>query len=185
MTGEAVDLLQRWKLDMVGKIEEGRYAFDDEDLRPYFPSNPFSRYVRLVSKVFGLRIEERPTQFGEKILPEKTGVLPRSVWHEEVRFYDLFDNQNDRLLGSFYADWHPRSTKRAGAWMNFLKTGEPDENNDREPHLGLICGNLTAATESKPALLTHYEVETVFHEFGHLLHHLCGEVPHRSLNGVM
>ena len=186
MTGEAVDLLQPWEVGYWSeKLKKERYAFDDEDLRPYFPiQSVLEGMFELVSKVFGLRIEERPTQFGEKILREKTGVLPRSVWHEEVRFYDLFDNQNDRLLGSFYADWHPRSSKRAGAWMNFLKTGEPDENNDREPHLGLICGNLTAATESKPALLTHYEVETVFHEFGHLLHHLCGEVPHRSLNGV-
>ena len=186
MTGESVDLLQPWEVGYWSeKLKKERYAFDDEDLRPYFPiQSVLEGMFELVSKVFGLRIEERPTQFGEKILREKTGVLPRSVWHEEVRFYDLFDNQNDRLLGSFYADWHPRSSKRAGAWMNFLKTGEPDENNDREPHLGLICGNLTAATESKPALLTHYEVETVFHEFGHLLHHLCGEVPHRSLNGV-
>ena len=103
-----------------------------------------------------------------------------SVWHPEVRFYDLFDDQKNKLLGSFYADWHPRASKRGGAWMNYLRTAE----NEGETHLGLICGNLTAPNPNTPALLTHYEVQTVFHEFGHLLHHLCGEVKHPSLNGV-
>ena len=72
------------------------------------------------------------------------------------------------------------SSKRGGAWMNFLRTAEKED----ETHLGLICGNLTAPNPDSPALLTHYEVQTIFHEFGHLLHHLCGKVKHPSLNGV-
>lgn len=187
-TGTPVGGLQPWEVGFWSeKLKKERYDFDDEDLRPYFPiQSVLKGMFELATQIFGLIIKEQPTHYKGKTIDNglNTGATPQSVWHEEVRFYDLIDSQSEKHLGSFYADWHPRSSKRAGAWMNYFKTGEPTDNGDREPHLGLICGNLTAPTPTKPALLTHYEVETVFHEFGHLLHHLCGNVPHRSLNGV-
>jgi oligopeptidase A len=187
-TGTPVDGLQPWEVGFWSeKLKKERYDFDDEDLRPYFPiQSVLKGMFDLATQIFGLTIKEIPTHYKGKTIDNglSTGGTPQSVWHEEVRFYDLIDSHSGKHLGSFYADWHPRSSKRAGAWMNYFKTGEPTDNGDREPHLGLICGNLTAPTPTKPALLTHYEVETVFHEFGHLLHHLCGNVPHRSLNGV-
>lgn len=187
-TGSSPDALEPWEVGFWSeKLKKERYDFDDEDLRPYFPiQSVLDGMFELATKVFGLTIEEKPTSFEGKKVDNgiSNHTAPESVWHKEVRFYDLIDSQSGQVLGSFYADWHPRSSKRAGAWMNYLKTGEPDENGNRAPHLGLICGNLTSPTPTKPALLTHYEVETIFHEFGHLLHHLCGNVPHRSLNGV-
>src|SRR5436305_6012613 len=102
-------------------------------------------------------------------------------WDPAVKYYRVEDTETGLLLGGFYTDWFPRENKRGGAWMDSLLTGNPDT---KEPHLGLICGNLTPPLEDRPSLLTHREVETIFHEFGHLLHHTLSRVAIRSLSGT-
>ncbi len=169
-TGTEPTPLEPWELACwAEKQRKERFDFDDEELRPYFPiDGVLDGMFRIVQEIYGLEIrqdEEVPT------------------WHPEVKFYDIHEEQSGRHLGSFYADWHPRDSKRSGAWMNYLITGERGGESET-PHLGLNCGNMTPSVGNKPALLTHDEVETVFHEFGHLLHHLLGEVEIKSLNGV-
>ncbi|PXA05637.1 oligopeptidase A [Coraliomargarita sinensis] len=203
--GEEKELLQPWEAAYwAEKQRKAHYDFDEETLRPYFPINKvIDGMFDIVQEIFDLRIEERDTRSGmwnmgselqdtpggdkehTSRMPEPASPEAVATWHKEVKFYELFDARTDEMLGAFYADWHPRESKRGGAWMNYLITGNRDpEAGDRTPHLGLICGNLTPSVGDKPALLTHSEVETIFHEFGHLLHHLCGEVEVKSLNGV-
>jgi oligopeptidase A len=144
------------------------YDFDEEALRPYFPlEQAVAGLFDLVHRLYGLRIE-----------PEAGA----PVWDEAVRYYNVHDESGE-FLGGFYTDWFPRENKRGGAWMDALITGGPDGTRFR-PHLGLVCGNLTPPVAGKPALLTHREVETIFHEFGHLLHHLLSRVESRSLAGT-
>ncbi len=179
-------LLKPWETQYwAEKQQKELYDFDEEELRPYFPvDRVIDGLFDLAQKVFNLRIEKRETVFFEV---GSSGEVPEGaaeVWHPEVKYYDMFDATNGRNMGSFFTDWHPREPKRGGAWMNYLRTGAPDEDGHISPHLGLICGNMTPSAGDRPALLTHREVETIFHEFGHLIHHLCGEVEIRRLNGV-
>jgi oligopeptidase A len=164
------DELQAWDIAYWSeKQRQALYDFDEEQLRPYFPLEAvLAGMFELAGRLYGIRVEQ---------------IHDLPTWNADVRTYRVLDRAADheRELGCFYADLHPREDKRGGAWMNSLVTGLPSAG---LPHLGLICGNLTEPVDGTPALLTHYEVETLFHEFGHLLHHLLSEVPVRSLAGT-
>jgi oligopeptidase A len=145
-----------------------QYAFEEEDLRPYFPlEQVVNGMFDLVHRLYGVSVVEGPA-------------VP--VWHEEVKYYEIRD-EDGTLLSTFYADWFPRDSKRGGAWMDAFLTGTYKQGEWR-PHIGLMCGNLTPPIGGKPALLTHREVETIFHEFGHLLHHSLSRVEVKSLAGT-
>ncbi len=172
-TGHAEQSLAPWEVAYwAEKQRKALYDFDEELLRPYFPvDGVMAGMFEIASVLFGISIRQ--------ILTEEAAARGIETWHPECSVYEIHDRSSAAHLGSFYADWHPRESKRGGAWMNSLHTGGLGE-----PHLGLIIGNMTAPLDGKPALLTHREVETIFHEFGHLLHGLLSEVPIKSLAGT-
>lgn len=183
-TGTAIPVMKPWDIAYWNeKRRKALYDFDAEELRPYFPMQQvldgmFSIYAGL----YGIRFRQRETVClapGESCPPDRV-----EVWHPEVLFFEVEDAESGEHLGSFYADWYPRDSKRAGAWMDCLSCGlPPTADSPRLPHLALMCGNLSRPMGDQPALLTHEEVETVFHEFGHLLHQVLSNVEVRSLAG--
>lgn len=164
--GPDAPLLAPWDVGYYAEKERrARYDIDDEALRPYFPFEAaLGGLFTLVERLYGIRIEP---------------ITSLPVWHPSVRTYAVRDADGSEL-GAFYADFFPREAKRGGAWMHGLVTGVPGAE-PRAPHLALICGNVTPPVGDAPALLTHGEVETLFHEFGHLLHHMFSRVPIRGL----
>ena len=191
--GDAARAMHPWEFGYFAeKMRQEMHGFDDEALRPWFPiDGVIAGMFGLFGDLFGIQIVGRDSAYtdpntGKRVVTP--AAAPRvdgeavAVWHPEVRFYEVRDG--DRLMGSFYTDWFPRESKRGGAWMNFFRTGGPRSDGSFAPHLGLMCGNFTPPVAGKQALLTHGEVTTLFHEFGHLLHHLLGDVEVESLAGV-
>lgn len=165
-----IDELQPWDTAFVAeRMRRERHGFDEELLRPYLPlDRVLAGLFEIAHRLYGITITERPA-------PE--------AWHPEVRAYEIVDDAG-RHMATFYTDLHPRPTKRDGAWFDNLRHARFHEDGSREPGVGLIAANFTPSTGDHPALLTHQEVETIFHEFGHLLHFALSEVEVPSLAGT-
>ena len=157
--------LQPWDVAYIAeKQRKALYDFDEEELRPYFELD------RVVAGMFDI--------FSRLLSIKVIGEPGVPGWDPAVKYYRVKDEESGILLGGFYTDWFPRENKRGGAWMDGLYNGNPDE---AEPHLGIIAGNLMPPVGDTPSLLSHREVETISHEFGHLLHQIVGRVPIKSL----
>ena len=164
-----IEDLQAWDIGYASeKLRERRYDFSEEAIKPYFPlPKVMAGLFALAERVLGTRLVERH------------GV---DTWHPDVQFFDVFDGNGDIIAG-VYLDHFTREGKRGGAWMDVCRAPLLDADGKRLPIAFLTC-NFAAGTSGKPSLLTHDEVLTLFHEFGHGLHHLLTEVHWPSVGGI-
>ncbi|MBF0657513.1 M3 family metallopeptidase [Psychrobacter sp. NG25] len=168
----SIDDLQSWDSAYIAeKVKQSEFSLSQEEIRPYFPlPKVIGGLFAIVERLYGIKVQEQ----SESV----------SRWHDDVRFYQLFDADN-HLLGGFYFDLFARSGKRGGAWMNgFQSRYTYDEQDHQQLPVCFMVGNFTPALAGKPSLLTHDEVLTLFHEFGHGLHHLLTQVTVGDVAGV-
>lgn len=151
------------------KLKEAKYDFDEESLRPYFElSSVIDGVFGLAGKLYGLQFKENPAI---------------EVYHPDVKAYEVTD-ADGKFMGVFYADFFPRESKRPGAWMTEFRPEEIKADGTEVRPLITIVTNFTKPTDSKPSLLTPYEVETFLHEFGHSLHGLLAKTRYSSMSGT-
>lgn len=165
-----VGTLEAWDISYYSeKLQQARYAISQEELRPYFPTDKVLQGLfNLTKKLFGVQIKE------------EQGI---DVWHPSVRFFTVYDEANN-LRAGFYLDLYARNNKREGAWMDdcIIRRRKAD-GSIQHPVAYLTC-NFSPAVNDKPALLTHDDVITLFHEFGHGLHHMLTQVECMGVSGI-
>lgn len=159
--------LQAWDIGYASEhLRKQRYAFSEQEVKQYFPETiVLEGMFRLVESLYGLRVQASRAP----------------VWHDDVRFFDILDD--GRLIGEFYLDLYARNSKRGGAWMDDAITRRRTATGIQTPVAYLNC-NFAAPIGNKPALFTHDEVITLFHEFGHGLHHLLTRIEDLGVSGI-
>ncbi len=151
------------------KLKEAKYKYDEEALRPYFElNNVIDGVFGLATRLYGVTFRQNPDI---------------EVYHPDVRAFEVIDPEQ-KVMGVIYTDFYPRETKRPGAWMTNFREEYIDADGDTVlPHVSIVM-NFTKPTDTKPSLLTPYEVETFLHEFGHALHGLFASTNYASLSGT-
>ncbi len=161
--------------------------FNANELRPYFPLDKIEAgMIEIFSDLFDIDIKPIETvYYDEKAPAQRAPEGVAEVWHPDARAYEVFDRKSQKKLGGFYIDLHPRPNKRAGAWVMPVRNGESGRNGKAyRPHLACLVGNFTSPIGDEVALLSHREVITLFHEFGHLLHGQLSDTTLRSQAGT-
>lgn len=161
--------LQSWDMTYYSeKMRQHFYQLSQEEVKTYFPiTRVLPGLFAIVEKLYGLQITE---------------ISDFDSWHPDVRFFQIHD-QTDQLRGQFYLDLYARAKKRGGAWMDDCVSRKRFDDTIQIPVAYLTC-NFTPPTGDTPALLTHDEVTTLFHEFGHGLHHMLTQVDHLGVSGI-
>ncbi len=165
-----VEELAAWDISYYSeKLRQHRYALSDEDLRPYFPEDRvIPGLFEVVKRLYGLEIRRLD------------GV---ETWHDDVHFYEIRD-KDGHLRGQFYLDLYARPKKRGGAWMDVCISRMRRADGTVQTPVAYLTCNLTPPVGDEPALFTHDEVITLFHEFGHGLHHMLTTVDYASVSGI-
>ncbi|NBO11107.1 MAG: oligopeptidase A, partial [Methylophilaceae bacterium] len=161
--------MQAWDVAYVSeKLREEKYAFSDQEVKQYFPETQvLAGLFKVVETIFGVHVKKSQAP----------------VWHTDAAFYEITDQQG-KAIGQFYLDLYARNNKRGGAWMDEAITRRKQGENEVTTPVAYLTCNFSAPVGGKPALFTHDEVITMFHEFGHGLHHMLTQVDDYGVSGI-
>lgn len=165
-----IDKLNAWDMSLYAeKLKQAKYAISDEMLRPYFPEDKvLSGLFEVVQRLYNINIVE---------------LQNIDTWHKDVRFFEIQDDSGT-VRGKFYLDLYARAKKRGGAWMDECRVRRVRADNSLQTPVAYLVCNFSGPVGDKPALFTHDEVITLFHEFGHGLHHMMTKVDVAGVSGI-
>lgn len=164
---DGVESLQAWDTAYYAeKLKQQQFNLSQQALKPYFPTPKVMQGLfQIIEKLYDVKIVEKQAD----------------TWHQDVQYYEV--EEHGHVIGAFYTDLYARDNKMGGAWMNGFRAKIHSAEIDQKP-IAFIVGSFTPPLNGKPALLTHDEVVTLFHEFGHGLHHILTEADHSSVSGT-